>query len=173
MNVLSLLKNIKLFVFDVDGVLTDSSLILLESGEMVRTMNIKDGYALQLAVKKGYTILIISGGSSTAVKSRLQKLGIQHIFLGITDKAAALSLFLAENKFSKENVLYMGDDMPDLEPMLAVGMAAAPFDAVPQIKAIAQYISPKSGGHGCVRDVVEKVLMLNGDWTETENTPSI
>ena len=173
MNALALLKNIKLFVFDVDGVLTDGSLILLNNGEMARQMNIKDGYALQLALKHGYDILIISGGNSGAVKIRLQKLGIQHIFLGVVDKKNLLLNFVAEHHFKKEEILYMGDDVPDLLPMKEAGVACAPADAVAEIKSIAHYISPAFGGKGCVRDVIEKVLKLNGHWNEPNTLSSI
>ena len=173
MNALALLKNIKLFVFDVDGVLTDGSLILLENGEMARQMNIKDGYALQLAIKHGYNILIISGGNSSAVKIRLQKLGIQHIFLGVIDKKNLLLSFVSEHRLKKEEILYMGDDVPDLLPMKEAGVACAPADAVPEIKSIAHYISPAFGGKGCVRDVIEKVLKLNGHWNEPNTLSSL
>ena len=173
MNALALLKNIKLFVFDVDGVLTDGSIILLDNGEQARQMNIKDGYALQLAVKHGYEILIISGGSSNAVKIRLQKLGIQHISLGVVDKKELLLNFLSLHNFNKEEVLYMGDDVPDLLPMKEAGVACAPADAVNEIKSIAHYISPALGGKGCVRDVIEKVLKLNAHWHEPNNISSI
>lgn len=173
MNVLALLKNIKLFVLDVDGVLTDGSLILLENGEMARTMNIKDGYALQLAVKKGYDILIISGGKSEAVKVRLEKLGVKNIFLSVKNKKELLAKYIINNNYSIEQVLYMGDDIPDVLVMQTVGVACAPADAVPEIKAIAHYISPIPGGKGCVRDVIEKVLKLNADWNDTDNIASV
>ena len=173
MNVLALLKNIKLFVLDVDGVLTDGSLILLENGEMARTMNIKDGYALQLAVKKGYDILIISGGKSEEVKVRLEKLGVKNIFLSVKNKKELLAKYIIKNNYSIEQVLYMGDDIPDVLVMQTVGVACAPADAVPEIKAIAHYISPIPGGKGCVRDVIEKVLKLNADWNDTDNIASV
>ena len=173
MNALTLFKNIQLFVFDVDGVLTDGSIILLDNGEQARQMNIKDGYALQLAIKQGYQILIISGGNSDAVKTRLQKLGIQHIFLGISDKKELLLNFINEKNFKKEQILYMGDDVPDLLPMKQAGLACAPADAVAEIKSMAHYISPVVGGKGCVRDVIEKVLKLNGHWNEPNNVTSI
>jgi 3-deoxy-D-manno-octulosonate 8-phosphate phosphatase (KDO 8-P phosphatase) len=173
MNVLALFKNIKLFVLDVDGVLTDGSLILLDNGEMARRMNIKDGYALQLVIKKGYEILIISGGTSLAVKLRLQKLGIKNIHLSVKNKQAILSQFIAENNYTQEQVLYMGDDVPDVLPMRMAGLACAPADAAQEVKSIAHYISPISGGNGCVRDVIEKVLRLNEDWNDTEEVASI
>lgn len=173
MNALALLKNIKLFVFDVDGVLTDGSLILLDNGEMARQMNIKDGYALQLAIKHGYEILIISGGSSNAVKFRLQKLGIQQIFLGVVDKKELLINFINSHNFKREEVLYMGDDMPDIFSMKEAGVACAPADAVAEIKSIAHYISPFAGGKGCVRDVIEKVLKLNNHWNNPNRVSSV
>ena len=173
MNALALLKKIKLFVFDVDGVLTDGSIILLENGEQARQMNIKDGYALQLAIKHGYEIVVISGGNSTAVNTRLQKLGIQHIFLGISNKKELLLNFLKEHTFKKEEILYMGDDVPDLLPMKEAGVACAPADAVAEIRSMAHYISPLLGGKGCVRDVIEKVLKLNGHWNEPNDVSSI
>lgn len=172
MNILADLKNIKLFVLDVDGVLTDGSLILLDDGQMARRMNIKDGYALQLAVKKGYEILIISGGNSEAVRFRLQKLGIEKIHLGVKDKKELLFNFVSENNYKWEQVLYMGDDIPDVQPMQMAGVACAPADAVPEIRAIAHYISPHSGGNGCVRDVIEKVMKLNEDWNDDTYTSS-
>ncbi len=173
MNALALFKNIKLFVLDVDGVLTDGTLLLLNSGEMARSMNIKDGYALQLAIKKGYGILIISGGASEAVKTRLEKLGIQNIFLAVKNKQAVLVDFATKHNYTWSQVLYMGDDVPDVLPMQMVGLACAPSDAVQEIKSIAHYISPIAGGKGCVRDVIEKVLKLNGDWNDAENLASI
>ena len=173
MNVLALFKNIKLFVFDIDGVLTDGSLILLDNGEMARTMNIKDGYGLQLAVKKGYDVLVISGGNSNAVKLRLEKLGVKNIFLAVKNKKELLAKYLTDNNYQTEQVLYMGDDVPDALVMQAVGLACAPSDAVQEIKAIAHYISLIAGGKGCVRDVIEKVLKLNADWNDTDNIASV
>jgi 3-deoxy-D-manno-octulosonate 8-phosphate phosphatase (KDO 8-P phosphatase) len=168
MNILEKFAPIKLFVLDVDGVLTDGSVTLLENGEMARTMNVKDGYAMQLALKKGYEILIISGGTSEAVKHRLAKLGINNIELGIKNKVAVYTNFLATTKFTKEQILYMGDDVPDVAPMLLAGLACAPSDAVQEVLEISNYISPKIGGKGCVRDVIEKVLKLNGHWSAEE-----
>ncbi len=173
MNVLALFKPIKLFVFDVDGVLTNGNILLFENGQMARQMNIKDGYALQLAIKKGYKILIISGGSSNAVKARLEKLGIENIFLSIKNKLEVLQKFIGESDFTKEQILYMGDDVPDVLPMRNAGLACCPADAVQEVSAIAHYISPKNGGDGCVRDVIEKVLKLHDDWNENENIASI
>lgn len=173
MNVLALFKGVRLFVLDVDGVLTDGSLLLMENGEMARKMNIKDGYALQLAVKKGYEILIISGGNSDAVKLRLEKLGITDIFMKVTNKKELLLRFVSEKNFTWPQVLYMGDDIPDILPMQMAGIACAPADAVPEVRSLAHYISPLEGGYGCVRDVIEKVLKLNGDWNDHPEIASV
>jgi 3-deoxy-D-manno-octulosonate 8-phosphate phosphatase (KDO 8-P phosphatase) len=164
MNLLAKFKPIKLFVLDVDGVLTDGTIMLLESGEQARTMNIKDGYAIQLAVKKGYQFLIITGAINEAVNMRLHKLGVQHIETGIKNKVEVLQRYVKQLGLEADNVLYMGDDMPDVAAMKLVGLPCAPIDAVQEVKAVSQYISEKLGGKGCVRDVVEKVLKLNNHW---------
>lgn len=172
MNVLSLFKPITTFVFDVDGVLTDGTVQLLPNGEQSRKMNIKDGYALQLAVKKGYRIAIISGGRSESVVSRLQGLGIKDIYTGVTDKQEKLQDYVFENDLQWEQVIFMGDDIPDYRAMQLVGLPVCPADAVPEIKSISRYISPVNGGNGCVREVIEKVLKLNGHWTIDEDIAS-
>lgn len=172
MNVLSLFKPITTFVFDVDGVLTDGTVQLLPNGEQSRRMNIKDGYALQLAVKKGYRIAIISGGRSESVVSRLQGLGIKDIYTGITDKQEKLQDYVFENELQWDQVIFMGDDIPDYRAMQLVGLPVCPADAVPEIKSISRYISPVNGGNGCVREVIEKVLKLNGHWTIDEEIAS-
>lgn len=172
MNVLTNFKKIKAFVLDVDGVLTDGTLLLLEDGQMARRMNIKDGYALQLAIKKGYNILVISGGNSDAVKLRLQKLGVVEVYMNVSDKKEILLQYISKYSLEKEQVLYMGDDIPDLVPMQMAGLPCCPADAVPEIKNIAQYISAINGGFGCVRDVIEKVLKLNGHWDLDSSVPS-
>lgn len=172
MNVLQLFKNITCFVLDVDGVLTDGSLLLLDDGQQARKMNIKDGYALQLAVKKGYRILIISGGSSEAVRLRLQKLGVTDFHFNIKNKTETLLSYVQQHQLSWPQVLYMGDDVPDLKAMQMAGLACCPEDAVPEIKAISHYASDKKGGDGCVRDVLEKTMKLNDHWTHEEDIPS-
>ena len=164
MNPLALFQTIKTFVFDVDGVLTDGSLILAESGEMLRSMNIKDGFAMQWAVKKGYNVWVISGARSEAVRARLQRLGVHEVHIGIESKAELLHEIIARTGSVLEQCLYMGDDIPDYEPMQLCGLPCCPADAVPEIKKVSKYISPISGGHGCVRDVIEKVLWLREDW---------
>ncbi len=158
------MKNIKAFVFDVDGVLTDGSLFIPERGEMLRTMNIRDGYALQLAVKKGYKVGIISGGKSEGVASRLKRLGVSDVFMGVENKSERMEEFLIVNNLTAKDVLYMGDDMPDFDVMSVVGFPCCPADAVSEIVTLCKYISPLKGGKGCARDVIEKVLKLNGHW---------
>ncbi|MEO6583538.1 MAG: 3-deoxy-D-manno-octulosonate 8-phosphate phosphatase [Ferruginibacter sp.] len=172
MNVLPAFKKIKTFVLDVDGVLTDSSILVLNDGQFARKMNIKDGYALQLAIKKGYNILVISGGTSEAVKTRLQKLGITDVFIEVKDKAKVLMKYVIDKELLWEEVLYMGDDIPDLAVMKMCGLACCPVDAVAEIKQVSQYVSPIGGGDGCVRDVIEKVLKLNDHWHHDAETVS-
>lgn len=166
MNVLELFKNINTFVFDVDGVLTDGSILVLPSGVQARRMNIKDGYALQLAVKKKYNVVIISGGDSLEVKERLNKLGVTDVFMKVDNKLAILQAYLEQRRLSKDGALFMGDDIPDLKVLQAMGLAACPVDAVNEVKEIAHYISPFKGGEGCARDVIEKTMKLRGDWNE-------
>ena len=164
MNVLKLFKQIRTFVFDVDGVLTDGSVEVFDTGEQVRRMNTKDGYALQLAVKRGYGIAIISGGASEGVRKRLMGLGVTDIYLRVENKKEKMDEYIREKGLQNETSLYMGDDVPDYPVMKEVGLACAPADAIPDIKHISAYISNFAGGHGCVRDVIEKVMRLNGDW---------
>ncbi|CAN5169362.1 HAD-IIIA family hydrolase [soil metagenome] len=163
MNILALFKPIKTFVFDVDGVLS-SGMILLFENETARTTNIKDGFGLQLAIKQGYRVLIISGGQSKAVKERFEGLGIKDIFLGVHHKREILTEYVQQHNLKWEEVLFMGDDIPDYQAMQLVGLPCCPADAVNEIKQIARYISPLNGGQGCGRDVIEKVLKLNGHW---------
>lgn len=164
MNILELFETIKVFVFDIDGVLTDGMLHVQEDGELLRRMNIKDGYALQLAVKKGYKIWVISGGKTNAAKNRLNKLGIENVFVAVEDKISLLQSLIDKGNYTKEQLLYMGDDMPDVKAMMLCGLRTCPADAIWEIKSISQYISPLNGGQGCARDVIEKVLKVNNDW---------
>jgi 3-deoxy-D-manno-octulosonate 8-phosphate phosphatase (KDO 8-P phosphatase) len=164
MNVLELFKKITTFIFDVDGVLTDGTVLVLENGLQARRMNIKDGFALQMAEKNGYKVLIISGGNSPQVAQRLEKLGITNIHMSVLDKKAFVLEHISVNKLKSEEVLYMGDDLPDLPVLSIVGLPCCPADAVNEVKEVAQYISPLKGGDACVRDVIEKVLKLNDHW---------
>jgi 3-deoxy-D-manno-octulosonate 8-phosphate phosphatase (KDO 8-P phosphatase) len=172
MNLLESFKPISTLIFDIDGVLTDGSLLVFETGEQVRQMNVRDGYALQLAVKKKYHLVVISGGNGIGASMRLQKLGISHVFLNVPDKLTKLENFLTANQLSWEETLYMGDDIPDLQPMKKARMPCAPADAAPEILQAARYISPYGGGKGCVRDVIEKLLRLHGNWDLESFTPS-
>lgn len=165
-------KHIRTFVFDVDGVLTDGSLYVFDNGEQVRRMSIRDGYALQLAVKKEYRVIVISGSYSKAVIERLQKLGITEIHMRVTDKEQVLREIAATSNISLGNVLFMGDDIPDYKVMSIVGLPCSPCDAATEIKNVSAYISNRTGGAGCVRDVIEKVLKLNGDWELDTTVPS-
>ena len=164
MNILKQFNAISCLVFDMDGVLTDGTLLVLPDGVMARKMNIKDGYALQLAVKKGYRVLVISGGNSPEVKDRLSKLGISEVWMQVSDKASILKEWLSNNQIPSSEVLYMGDDIPDLPVMRMVGLKACPADAAIDIKNSVDYISIYKGGEGCVREVIEKVMKLRGDW---------
>lgn len=161
---LTALEKIKCFAFDVDGVLTNGTLIVMPDGLMVRSMNIKDGYAIQLAIKKGYKVWIISGGHSAEVKDRLEKLGVEEVHMKVKDKKELLERLSLTEGVPLEEILYMGDDMPDYEPMQIVGIAACPSDACFDIKQIASYKAIAKGGEGCAREVIEKVLKLNGHW---------
>lgn len=163
-NYKELMATITTFVFDVDGVLTDGTILVTENGNMLRNMNIKDGYALKTAVESGYRVVIISGGSNEGVKIRLQNLGIADVFLGVSNKITVLNDYCATHKLKKENLLYMGDDLPDYEVMQHVGLATCPQNAVPEIKAVSSYVSHIDGGKGCARDVIEQVLKVQGKW---------
>lgn len=160
------LKYITTLIFDIDGVLTNGDIIASDSGEYLRTFNIKDGYALQLAVKKGYHVCIISGGRGEAMLKRFEGLGINNVFLGVADKVAVYQSLCEQYGLSAEQVLYMGDDIPDLKIMQLVGLATCPADAVPEIKAVSHYISPYTGGKTAVRDVIEKVLKVQQKWSD-------
>lgn len=158
------LKRIKAFILDIDGVLSRQTIPMDSSGQPMRTVNIRDGYALQLAIKKGYRVAVISGGNSEPFKSRLQTLGITDIFLNCPDKVSVFRDYLDSVELKAGEVLYMGDDIPDLGVMGIAGVAACPADADSEIKQIAGYISDKCGGEGCVRDVVEQTMRLHGKW---------
>lgn len=158
------LHQITTLVFDVDGVLTDGTITITTAGEMYRTMHTKDGFALKEALLQGLNICIISGGTNEGVRKRLTGLGINDIHLGAHHKTKTLHTYLKENNISPEQVLYMGDDLPDYQVMQEVMMPTCPQDAVPEIKALSKYISHKNGGKGCVRDVIEQVLKVQGKW---------
>jgi len=158
---------------DVDGVLTDGSLLLLPDFEYGRTMNIKDGYAIQLAIKKGYHLMVISGAKhDNAVEHRLKKLGLTNLHMGVSDKFALLEKQISKLGLQKNQVMFIGDDVPDMSALQLAGLSCCPSDAAQDVKEICTYISPNPGGMGCVRDVIEKVLRLNNHWDTSANISS-
>lgn len=159
-----LLNHVTTFIFDVDGVLSDGSVLIFNSGEQVRNMSVRDGFALQLAVKKGYRVCIISGGTSEGVVKRLNLLGIEDVFMGISNKESTFKAYCEKHELDWQEVLYMGDDLPDYNVMKMVGVSTCPNNAAEEIKAISKYVSVKDGGKGCARDVIEQTLKLKGDW---------
>ena len=164
-----IMPQITTLIFDVDGVLTNGIVQITSNGELLRNMSIKDGYAIKTAIKLGYKICIISGGTNKGVKTRLQELGVTDIYLGTHNKIEQFEDFLNGYNIKPENVLYMGDDIPDYEVMQLAGLACCPKDAVAEIQAISKYISQKKGGDGCVRDVIEQVLKVQGNWEKQFN----
>ena len=160
------MNDITTFIFDVDGVLTDGSVHITPTGEMLRVMNIRDGFAMKAAVESGYHVCIISGGSNEGVRIRLQNLGIKDIHLACPDKVQNFKEYTALYDLKPEQVLYMGDDIPDYHVMKLVGLPTCPQDASPEIKEISRYISHKNGGRGAVRDVIEQVMKVQGKWME-------
>ncbi len=162
------LRKIKAFVFDVDGVLSANVIPLYPDGDPMRTVNIKDGYALQLAVKKGYIVGIITGGYTDAVRIRFERLGIEHIYMRSAVKMDDYTDFLQKTGLKPEEVMYAGDDLPDYEVMQQVGLAVAPADAAPEIKRIAGYLTLCKGGEGVARDVIEQTMKAQGKWMNAE-----
>lgn len=167
------LNQITTFIFDVDGVLTDGSLILMPTGEMVRTMHTKDGYAMQLAIKKGFRVAVITGGRDKMVEERLKYLGLTDIYLGVRDKYDAYQDLLFSYNLNPTEICYMGDDVPDIEVMRNVGLSCCPNDAVADVRAMAEYISLVDGGKGCVRDIIEQTLKVQGKWMDYNHIQSI
>ena len=159
MNYKEKLKEIKNFVFDVDGVFTDGSIVVDSNGNELRIFSTRDGIAVKLASDKGYNICVISGGNNEGVRKRLQRLGVKNVFLGIDNKIKVFKDYLEEN-----NIKFMGDDLPDIKILEMVGLSCCPNDAAPEVRSIVDYISNKKGGNGCVRDIIEQVLTIHGDW---------
>ena len=164
MNQLETFKTIETFLFDVDGVMTEGDVLVLDDGKLLRTMNVKDGLAIKMAIKAGFKIGVITGGNSEGVRIRLNSLGIQDIYTEAHDKLAAFETFVNKYNLDPGTILYMGDDLPDYPVLRRVGLPTCPNDAVTEIKEIAQYVSPFLGGKGCVRDVIEKVMRLQEKW---------
>ena len=166
MNYKTKLHEIKLFAFDYDGVFSDGTLLLMPDGAQVRSASVRDGFAVQWAVKQGVAIALITGGNEPAVETRMRGLGVQHIHLGAQDKLAVVTQLAASLNLPLSSIAYMGDDLPDLLVMEQVGLSACPQDAVPEIRAIADYVSPVAGGRGCVRDLLEQFMKLHGIWNQ-------
>ncbi len=158
------LKHITTFIFDYDGVMTDGSVITTNEGEAYRITCVKDGYALQLAARKGYRIAVISGARSESMVHRMKALHVHDVFMGVEKKLNTFSEYLGTHRIDPGEVLYMGDDIPDYEVMKAAGMPTCPADAAEEIKTVARYISHLGGGKGCVRDVIEQVMKVQGKW---------
>ncbi len=163
------LKKVTTFIFDYDGVMTDGTLVLQHEGEPLRTANVKDGFVLQLAIKLGYNIIIISGGYSKSVENRFGSLNIADVYLSVKDKLSVFNEHMMKNNIKPEQVVYMGDDIPDYQVMKLVGIPVCPADASQEIKDISVYISDRNGGQGCVRDIIEQVLKVQGKWMTKES----
>ena len=163
------LTKIKAFVFDVDGVLSPASIPVHPSGEPMRIINTKDGYAMQLAAKKGYILGVITGGDSAAIRRRLEILGFHYIFTRAKNKINEFRNFIQKTGLSLDEICYVGDDIPDYEIMQIVGLPACPADAAREIKEISRYISPVAGGAGVGRDIIEQVMMVQGKWMQDDD----
>ena len=166
-NYKAILPQITTFIFDVDGVLTNGKVLITSAGEMYREMDTKDGYALKCALQQGYKVCIISGGTNEGVRNRLKALGVYDIYLGAHHKEEPFQDLLDSYDLKPEEILYMGDDVPDMVVMEKVAVGACPSDAVSDVKAIANYVSHKKGGEGCVRDIIEQTLRVQGKWLTT------
>ena len=158
------LNKIRAIIFDIDGVLSSETITLSADGVPLRTVNIKDSYAIQLAMKLGLRIVILTGANTPSVRVRYEGLGVEDIYTGCAVKIETYNQFLAKYGLTDEEVMYMGDDIPDLEIMRRVGCPVCPKDACPEIKTASLYVSDRIGGHGCGRDVIEQVLRAQGKW---------
>ena len=157
-------EHITAFVFDVDGVFTNSEVIIMENGDMLRTMNTRDGQAVRYALDAGYIVAVITKGASEGVRKRFEYLGLTDIYDKLKDKSEAFEHLVNKYELSKDKILYMGDDVPDLSLFDRVGISSCPSDAVPDVLKRAEFISPFAGGKGCVRDIIERIMRLKGDW---------
>ena len=162
------LTKIKAVIFDVDGVLSANTVSMDSSGMPLRTLNIKDGYAIQLAVKMGIHLAIMTGGDSVAIRKRYEYLGMKDVFMKCAVKIETYERFLGEYGLHDNEVIYVGDDIPDYEIMRRVGCSCCPVDACEEIKNVSVYVSPYKGGYGCARDVLEQLLKAKGLWLSSE-----
>lgn len=158
------LKHITTFIFDFDGVISDGKVWVIDADTQLRNSDVKDGYAIHHAIKNGYNVAVISGGKGKSMQARLNFIGVSDIFTEVAYKKATFEKYLESKGLKIEEVLYMGDDIPDYEVMQLAGVSACPADAAKEIQDMAQYISHKNGGNGCVRDIIEQVLRARGDW---------
>ena len=163
-----LLQPITTFIFDYDGVMTDGTVFSDHDGHPWRATNVKDGYALQLAVKLGYHVAVISGAICPSMEVRMNSLGVSDVFTGVPNKVLKLKEYMQEKGLKAEEIIFMGDDIPDLRVMKEVGVPACPADAAPEVKEISKFISEKGGGKGAVRDLIERVLKIQGKWMTAE-----
>jgi 3-deoxy-D-manno-octulosonate 8-phosphate phosphatase (KDO 8-P phosphatase) len=162
------LRKITTLLFDMDGVFTDGIVWLMPDGEQVRTANVKDGYVVQLAVKKGFRVAVFTGGSSEAVRLRFEALGVRDVYLGSSDKWKVYSEYMQKHGLAPEEVMYMADDIVDLRVLEHVGVSSCPADAADEVKAVCDYVSHRPGGKGCVRDIVEQTLKVQGKWMDKD-----
>ncbi len=172
MNVLQLFKSITTFIFDMDGVLTDGTVLVLQNGVQARNMNIKDGLGLQMALKNGFRVIVVSGGNSEEAKERLIKLGVTEVYMSVKNKKGFVEELLVYKGAQWNELLYMADDLPDIALMKSVGVSCSPADAVPEVLEVSSYISHLCGGKGCVRDVIEKVLRVQDKWNYSDDVMS-
>ncbi len=163
-NPLEKFRHIDTVIMDVDGVLTNNLMLITEAGEMLRSMSARDGYIIKMALRAGIRIAVITGGYSEGVTKRLKGLGIEDVFIRARDKVAPYLELVKKHQLQPERILYIGDDMPDYYVMQKTGMAACPADAMPEIREMCDYVSPIKGGEGCVRDILEKLLRVQGKW---------
>ncbi len=163
-NYKSKLFKIKTFIFDVDGVLTDGKVLVTTEGEMYRALDTKDGYAMKYAMMKGFKFAIISGGTNEGIRNRFQALGVKDIYLGAHEKSAAYEELVNNHKLKSDEILYVGDDIPDIPLIKKVGVSCCPSDAVTDVKSVVDYVSHKKGGEGCVREIIEQVLRVQEKW---------
>ena len=163
-NYKSKLFKIKTFIFDVDGVLTDGKVLVTTEGEMYRALDTKDGYAMKYSMMKGFKIAIISGGTNEGIRNRFQALGVKDIYLGAHEKSGAYEELVNHYKLKSDQILYVGDDIPDIPLIKKVGVSCCPSDSVTDVKSVVDYVSHKKGGEGCVREIIEQVLRVQEKW---------
>ena len=173
MNYKEKLNKIKTFIFDIDGVFTDGKIMVDSQGNESRSFNTKDGIAVKLAIDLGYNIAVITGANYTGIKARLNRLGVKNVFLNSSNKLKDLLNYSKTNNINPEKTTYMGDDLPDTFPMKLVYLKTCPFDAVPEVREISDYISNKKGGEGCVRDIIEQTLKVQGKWNFNKKNQNI